>query len=258
MRRKNLDLLALLALATAQVVLVVVPSFVGDTVIRTLVGLPMALCAPGFAFTAAIWPTGGLTAGERPALSLGVSFGFAALGGLVLYWLGVGFQPVTWTVLLVLPTVIGSLVAFVRRLDAPSTAESPRTAFHVPSTASAGFVAVAALLTVGAIGFAAFSASRPREQFSQLWLVQPAPTSVEIGLRSMELQPTRFRVQVLDGDQVALDTSDIELATGETWHTTLPVTEAAAPSASVQAIVYRADAPDTPYRRVELRPAQKG
>ena len=68
----------------------------------------------------------------------------------------------------------------------------------------------------------------PRVGFSELWLVQPTDAAastnlVEVGLRSRELQPTRFRLQVIDGDRVALDEADIQLTPGQAWQASLPL-----------------------------------
>jgi hypothetical protein len=265
MLRRDLDLLATIALAALLYILSALPEFPGDVLARSMVGVPMVLFVPGYAIAAVIWLHGSLRPGERFVLSLGMSLGLAALCGLVLYLTGLGLRPFSWAVALGVPTLVCSVVAIARRPEVHTTGAMSLSSslslrkFDGPAVA---LVAAAGVVTLGAVGVAMLSASQQRQGFSELWLVHPADTSagdhIDVGLRSMELQPTHFRLQVLDGDHVALDLSDIELSSGQTWQTSLQVGPELTTSGSIQAVVYRADAPDTPYRHVTLRPTQKG
>jgi uncharacterized membrane protein len=258
MLRRSIDLWLVLGLAAVQAALSAAPSFPGDVILRVVVGIPMALLAPGYAVLAATWPHGALRSGERVALSMGASLALAALGGLVLYWSGLRLAQLSWTVLLSVVAALGSLVGIVRRADESDYAPLARTrrSWGAPAL---GLFAVSGIVVFGAVGFAVLSASRPREQFSELWLVQPpSSATIQVGLRNMEVGPTRFHVQVLAGDTVTLDEADIELATGQTWQRSLELHHGRSDTDSIRAFVYRADDPETPYRRVELRPPQKG
>jgi uncharacterized membrane protein len=261
---RQLDLLAVLALVVLDCAFSLQPAFFGDGVLRPLVGLPMALAVPGYAITKAVWPRGGLRPAERLTLSLGLSVVLAAVGGLVLYWTSAGLRPVPWAVLLGVPTLVAAATAWIRRarLEPLPAAYRPTFGTWRPLAQPAALMlGAAALLTMGAVGIAVSGASQQRETFSELWMLPPPDSTsdqVTVGLRSMEPRPTRFRVQVRDGDNVAFDVSDIELANGQTWQTSLHVASDQPAGASIEAVVYRADAPDTPYRRVELRLTQKG
>jgi uncharacterized membrane protein len=258
------DLLAVVGLALLDYAFSVLPAFPGDGVLRPLVGLPMVLCVPGYAIAAAVWPRGDLRQAERLTLSLGISLALAAVGGVVLYWTSAGLRPTPWAVVLGVPTLVAAATAWVRRSTAQPTSDvlaNTHRATRSLALPGVALLGAAAALILGAVGIAVGGASQQRETFSELWLLpsnDPTSSQVTVGLRSMEGQPTHFRLQVRDGDRVALDAQDIELSNGQTWQTSLDVAGDEPASASLEAIAYRADAPDTPYRRVELRPTQKG
>jgi uncharacterized membrane protein len=262
---RQLDLLAVVALAGLDLAFSLPAAFFGDGVLRPVVGLPMVVAVPGYAIAAAVWPRTGLRPAERFTLSLGISLALAAVGGLVLYWTAAGLRPVPWALLLGVPTLVAAATAWVRRARLAPPAEAPRAARRPLAVPVAVMLGAAAVLTMGAVGIAVAGASQQREAFSELWMVPDstsAPDSTSdqltVGLRSMELQPTHFRVQVRAGDTVAFDAPDIVLANGQTWQTSLTVASNQSASASIEAVVYRADAPDTPYRRVQVRLPQKG
>jgi uncharacterized membrane protein len=253
-RADRFDLPIVSGLALVLVVLTLAPSSPVTDVLRVIAGIPTVLFAPGFALVAVIWPRSGLRTGERLALSIGMSLCVCVLGGLVLYLLGVRLQALAWSTLLGVVTVGGSLGATVRRARQPRT-ETPTAGMGWPLP-SVALSAAALALTVIAFGIAAGGAAQQRERFSELWLVQS--DQVEVGLRSMELQPTRYRLQVLDGDRVALDVNNIQLANGETWQTSLPLGPSLSNGDAIQALLFRADSPDAPYRQAILRPPRKG
>src|SRR5437868_10476 len=73
--------------------------------------------------------------------------------------------------------------------------------------------------------------------------------AVRVGLRSLELAQTTYRVEVLADGNVAIDEPAVTLSPGETWELTVPA--AAATGRELEAAVYRG-AEGTPYRRVRL------
>jgi len=230
--------------------------------VRAIIGVPATLLVPGYVICQAFWPRMYPGFAERLALSVGLSFVTCIITGLLIYLAGAPLNTTSWPVALGGLTLVCAALAAMRRrgLDAATSESVSRAGLPSWSVLALGGAAVG--LAVGAVGIATLSAGRQQESFSELWLVQPdargRADSLDVGLRSVEQQATQFSVQILDGDQVIMDVGSINLAPGETWETTVPFDESASDGQPIQARAFRADNPTTPYRQVELRPAQKG
>jgi hypothetical protein len=97
--------------------------------------------------------------------------------------------------------------------------------------------------------------SQPSDGFTQLWLLpdpQGAENVVRLGLQNREAAKTSYRLEVLaDGFAIA-EWSPIELDPDEQWEVSTSLLDDHSGSALVEAILYRTDAPDTVYRRVQV------
>ena len=241
------DMIVLVGLAVAQVGLALLPA---GGFARTVFGTPFVLFAPGYAATAAAWPNNRGHATERVVLSLGLSFCIAVLGGLLLNLTETGLTRDTWMALLGVVTILGGLIAAARRQSG--------SVFSVPRP---GVRALLVVVGAGALVFAAYQVAAygalqqdQSQGFSQLWILSAngapnATGAVRVGLRSLELGQTTYRVEVLADGNVAIDEPAVTLSPGETWELTVPA--AAANGRELEAAVYRG-AEGTPYRRVRL------
>lgn len=249
MRRQRIDLALVGLCAMANLGLLLVPGLQGP--VRILLGAPMVLIVPGYAVHAALEPSRRSGWPERLAFALGVSLSLAALLGLVLNLGEAGLRRETWTGGLAVITLAGCGTAAVRQRKAPDLFVLPTSA---PRRRDA--FSFAGVLAVGAIAFgvATASAQQPRQGFSELWLV-PADTGFapSVGLRSQELSPTVFRVQVASGASILLDSS-FTLEPGQSWQTNL---EPPDPTLPLDATAYR-DGSDVPYRHTHVAPQSPG
>jgi hypothetical protein len=77
-------------------------------------------------------------------------------------------------------------------------------------------------------------------------------SAVRVGVRSEELAATDFTVQLVADDTKVLRSEQVRLEPSAQWETTVAV---AMPNTAshIEALLYRADDPNQPYRRVLLR-----
>lgn len=244
MRPERFDLQAIIGIALVNTALLLVPA--ADGVPRTVVAVPLVLVCPGYALQAALDPDRRLKHAERLLFSLGLSLVLGIVGGLLLNLTEAGLGRETWSLLLGAVAVVCSAIALARRRHADVFALPLPRLRRRDALGLAG----ALVMTFVALGVSSAGAQQPRTGFSELWLLaQDASSPLRVGLRSMELGPTEFHVQVLAGDAVVLESS-VTLNPGDTWQTTLDPPPA---GQSLEAFVYRG-ASDVPYRRVRLAP----
>ena len=245
MRAERFDLWLVGSLAVLDAALLLVPYLDGP--VRIALGLPLALVLPGYALQAAADPARRLQWAERLVLSLGLTLALIVLAGLVLNLTPAGLRREPWTTLLTIVTLAGCGVAAIRR-------QRIHDLFVLPGVRSRRVDFLALLGAMGLAGVALVisgaSAQQPRIGFSELWLIPPdtgAPTSV--GVRSMELAPALFHLQVISGETTVLD-SRFNLSPGQTWQTNLDPPD---PEKSLDAYIFR-DGSNVPYRTAHLAP----
>lgn len=223
-------------------------ALIAATPVRIVVGIPLALFAPGYALVSAAWPSVRPHWPKRITLALGVSVSVDILVGLVLNLTGQGLRPSTWTFALGAITLVACAVAAVRRPHVRwFTFGRPRPASFVAGAGAAGFVLAAAVVaTAGA------AAHEQQDGFTQMWIRPDATdsSSANVTLRNLELAPMSYHVQILDDNgQVTLDIPDIALDPGQTWQTAVTIDPSS--SGAVNAVAY-IGSDTTPYRRVRL------
>jgi uncharacterized membrane protein len=244
----------LVVVATIALVALLVPAITGAPTLQAL-ALPLVLALPGYALTAALFPRRAVGGAELLLLSLAFSLAIAALGGFVLHLTPWGLRAGSWLALLVGITLGGTLLALLRRRH---NAES--TAWRAPAWPQwhkALTLALTALVLVGALSMARDGALRQQqgERFTQLWMLPAENTgarTLRIGIRNMEQQGMRYRLQLVAAGEVLHEWNPVTLAAGEQWATTA---ELATPPAGqvLEARLYRIDGGESAYRRVVLR-----
>jgi hypothetical protein len=255
-RSKNADLMIVIALAVAAGVVVLLD---GPALLRSLLTLPLVFFLPGYALLAALFPADELETPARLLMGVALSLALVAVGGLVLHFSGLGLQSTSWLFVLVGISGAGCGVAWVRRRSLPVGLAG----FH-----PVGLTPVQLLLVAGALGLAVAAVgiarsgvlAQPRAGFSELWMMpaSSAPTrdpSVKIGVTNQEGMAVRYGLVILDQDDRVLTSWDvIDLGPGGHWQTTYALPSTIPPLERVEARLYRADAPDSVYRRVSLFP----
>lgn len=253
MNRKTFDLVICSALAAVAMTLALLAPESGP--LRALVALPLVLFAPGYALVAAAFPASRLTTIERLLFSLGASLAVVALAGLLLDWTALGLRPAAWAVALGNLTLVSSLIALLRRRRQPiSTAAQCRVSLTLRQ---AGMLSLAVLLVAGVILIARDGALQQRATgFTQLWVLPDSAAqadSVRLGVSNRETGQVGYRLLVTASGTIIGSWPRITLGPDEQWQATVTLPTAQPTAATVEAVLYRLDAPETAYRRVLFR-----
>lgn len=255
MNKRALDLL--IVNGGALLALVVVLLGIENGLLRFLVGLPLVFLWPGYALTTLLMPqeTDLL---RRLAFSLGFSLLVVILGAFLLHWSGWGITPTSWVLLLSGVTLAAGLVALRRRLDnGEAMVDFPAPALTLPQ---AGMVGTAALIGLVAFGVAYSGATNyPVSNFTQLWLTpvhqDPTAQTFAVGVRNLEPSALTYRLQLAVDGAIAGEWATLPLAPEEEWQATFQLPAGAAPDQHlVEARLFRAEAPETVYRYVVIKP----
>lgn len=212
--------------------------------------VPLILALPGWAVLDAALPSTGRDGLERAASAMGLSLALAVLCGLALDRAGL-LTAAGWTVSL------GGLTLAAWALGRVTRAPAPRPEPSWPTTRAswraAALLVPALALAAGAIWTARQGALAHREYaFTEFWLLPSGPGRAVLGLRNLEKVEAGYAVQVMAGADVVGRWPPITLAPGETATRTLPVNALPGPPRRMEAWLYRADRPDTVYRKVWL------
>jgi len=253
MNRKISDLLICSALAAVALILALLMPEHGPA--RALVALPLVLFAPGYALVAAAFPASQLGTIERLLFSLGASLAVAALSGLLLHWTALGLRPTAWALVLSNLTLVASLIALVRRRQQPA---SEPIQHRVGLTLSqGGLLGLAALLVAGSVLIARDGAIQQRATgFTQLWVLPDSAAqadSLRLGVSNREPGQIGYRLLVTASGTIIGSWPRITLGPDEQWQATITLPTAQPAAATVEAVLYRLDAPETAYRRVLFR-----
>lgn len=222
--------------------------------IRVVGAAPLVLFLPGYWLLAAIAPRICGEPLETVAFSVGVSVAMCIVVGLVLNLTPAGLTGDAWVLALGGIALAGSAAAWLR--GARHEALPWRDVVPAPGRRGGAMFALAGLLLVGAFGLARFSAGQQSEpHFTQLWIT-PAGTqagNVQLGVRNLEPTSMTYTVEVRANGNLVQRWPSLTLQPNQSWETELTSADGAPLRGSVEALLYRADAPDQVYRRVLLR-----
>jgi len=214
-----------------------------------LIGLPLVLIVPGYALMSTFaGPSLGVI--ERLVFTVGFSLTLTILGGLALNLTPWGLQTVTWAVFLGGATLVFAFFAQWRRLR--QTELGPVSLNPGLKLKEIGLFAIALVVVVGAIVLARWGDQDLNANFTQLSLTpaQTASGSVQLQVVSTEQTTLKYRLQLLNGNQVVKEWPSIELAPAQTWQEVVQATPSS--GNKLQAVLYRLDNPNTVYRRVDM------
>lgn len=250
MFRRSPDLLLIIAVTGFSTALVF--AHAGNTFLRLLLAVPCVFLFPGYALMMAFFPTNAWGKAERITFSLGLSLAVSILGGLVLNWTPWGLSAEGWALWLGLGTMGVSILAVWRRRAVPMVQPFR---FRMPKVEEA-LLAFAGLVFIAAVQVARLGAlQQPVAGFTQLWLLpddKMNPQAIRMGVNNMENVPMHYRLCLqIDAQPVGACTA-IDLAVDERWETTAALPQSSEQARTVEAMLYRTDAPETVYRRVAL------
>lgn len=248
----DLALVAFLTPCAAAIAL----SDVGSEALRALVALPLVLLFPGYALTAATFPGAQLSRSERWLCASGMSLCIVALGALLINLTPWGITPVSWVGLLGGITLIGCAVAWLRRqrLEAENEPTMPIKFQFGFSASQVAMLALALVVTVGALALARYSAEqRYVPGVTQLWMLPAAHSStLQLGIRSDEQTTTVYRLRLMHEGTLLHEWASISLQPGQRWQEQITVPEAGKNALVAQLFVEQDST--TPYREVIWKP----
>lgn len=269
MNRKSFDLglICLLALLTMTVTLLEVDIIV----LRLLLGLPLVLILPGYALTAALFPSRQLAWADVVLFTLGLSMGSTILSGFVLNWLPWGVRPDTRVVMLTFITLGGSIIAFGGRYLAALALPSavPELVMEQPGSQTSEvrgwptfglnpvqiiLFGLALVIVVGAIILARSEAQRhPPADVIQLWMMPMEPRAADsfrLGINSLGAASGTFRLQLQQDGYILREWSPLVITPGEEWAETVTLREQQPGDGPIEARLYRQEEPRVVYRKV--------
>lgn len=224
--------------------------------LQVIVGLLVVLVLPGFALTAALFKQHQLSWAERLLLSGGASIALVIVGSLLLKQSGMPLQPLYWVGLLVSVTLGAALVAWLGSQSQPDLEPGPRQV----GLNSTHLVLLGLALFVTSVAFTTVRSAAPSQEYQGytiFWLTPQAASAsnrLQLGVTSKELTPTAYKVQIKVNDQLAQEWPQLLLAPHQLWQASIEMPVEQIAQSTVEAILYRLDQPETPYRQVVLRP----
>jgi len=187
-------------------------------------------------------------------MSIMLGLTITALVGLILNYTSWGLTPQSWVVTLSAVLIVHALVAFIQRRQSVETDERVhRLTFNFGQ----GVMLILAALVVGISVMVAQigSLNQPRPGFTQLWMTaDPSNNSSAtfLGIRNEEASALTYNLVVTQGTEVLQDYQAVTLKAGETWQRSVDLNSLTNKSVPVEAVLYRSDKPDQPYRSVKL------
>jgi hypothetical protein len=198
--------------------------------LRLVLVIPLALFLPGYVLVSALFPA--ISSGtldplpgiERLILSIGCSIALTMLLGLAVAWPPIGLSSMSWTLALAALTILGSVVAWLRR---PHHAHDQGRHWKLPPTRhrDRSMLAVALVAAVG-IMFVTRVVSMDQEPPApvQLWMLPAAGglPDARVGVRAGG-EPGRYTVR-LSSAGIPLQEYSVSLGANEDWQTTISLT----------------------------------
>lgn len=226
------------------------------TALQVLLGLLLVLVLPGYALTKALFTHQQLGWAERILLVGGASIALAMLGSLLLQQSGWRLDATDWVALFVAVTLLAALGAWLVRRPQTQTTPAPMQV----GLKGMHLVLLGLAVLVTSVAFTTARSATPAQGFqgyTLLWLTPQegnAPNRIQLGVTSKEFMATAYKVQIKVNDQLAQEWPQLTLAPNQVWQASLEVPRTQTAQSTVEAVLYRLDQPETPYRHVILRP----
>lgn len=222
-----------------------------DIALRTVAASLLIFVLPGYSIMRLI--NDRLRGFETIVLSVALSIAVIVLGGLLLNAIG-AFSEVGWNTLLAIITIVASLGSLIRgasEVAAPASFPSMRV-----RPGYWGIFAAALAIGLGAVAIARTGAERQHQySFTELWMVAGRGSSenlATLGVRNAEDVTTTYEIALFaDGTSISRRAA-IVLQPGETWTDVFPLNGRLKLANRVEARLFRANDPDTTYRKVWL------
>ncbi len=249
--RKQSDLLLSLLVAVSLSALILLK--IDIQVVRPVLAIFLIILLGHTVLT--VWSRGlVLHQAVRMLLAIMLGLTITALVGLVLNYTPWGLTPQSWVLALSGLVVMHVMIAFIQRWQFTEVVEQ----IHPLSfNFGQGVMLILAVLVVGISIMVAQigSLNQPRPGFTQLWMTaDPSNNSsaTYLGIRNEEADTVTYNLVVTQGTEVLQDYQTVQLRAGETWQRSVDLNSLTEKSVPVEAVLYRSDKPDVPYRSVKL------
>ena len=212
--------------------------------------MPLVLLLPGFALVSAFLPPTAPRM-QRLLLSISISIALVIAMALALAVAGADLDQTSWIAALGGFTAALLVVAMVRQRSAQLP---PRSSPVSVRQAIVGLLAAAAAVAVA--GYAVDISRRPAEPtasarpYTLLWIDPSEEEGLRVGLTSGELEPTTYRVEMVEDGRATAEWKGITLAPGASW----AMVAAPGDADRVDVYAYRDVDGATPYRHVYVHP----
>jgi uncharacterized membrane protein len=186
------------------------------------------------------------------AIMLGLTI--TAVVGLALNYTAWGLTPQSWVITLSAVLIIHVVIAFIQNRQ---YVEHDERIHRMSFNFGQGVMLILAALVVGISIMVAQigSLNQPRAGFTQLWMTaDPSHNSAAtfLGIRNEEASTVTYNLVVTQGTDVLQDYQALTLKAGEVWQRSVDLNSLTEKSIPVEAVLYRSDKPDQPYRSVKL------
>ncbi len=233
---RRLDVLACACCAACALLLALLG--IDSPLLRTLLGAPLALIAPGYALIATLFPRSTSASGAhlrfstRLMFSLGMSVALLVISGIALNFTPPGIQYWSLTTVLALLTIAFSVLAGYRlgNISADSALPLPqRLSARGFGPLQSGLIALAAIVAAGAVTYAIQESYRARRaSVLHLWMLpveSAPPNTLRIGARNISAAASMYRIDLVRAGYTIQQWSNLPLAQGQTWEitTTMPL-----------------------------------
>ncbi|MCA0453700.1 MAG: DUF1616 domain-containing protein [Chloroflexi bacterium] len=179
------------------------------------------------------------------------------LGGLILHFTSWGLQLQSWIGFIVAVTLIQVIVGLVRGraepgLVAPTSVQSWN--FELKPLQFVVLVLAVAIASISILVARNGVLNQPHTTFSQVWMVasNPDKSQVNLGIKNEEQKAVTYRLVVQQGSTVIHEYPSLLLQADETWQDVLDVDTNRDTAVPIEAVLYRTDEPNQPYRTVNL------
>ncbi len=238
------------AVAVGVIVVVLLALFGFGAAVSAVFGSLAVLVLPGAAIVAALFPRRTLEPVEAVLVTLLASVVVVILTGFLVTRFGIRLTPVSWAIAIIVVALAAAVTARLRGARLPSLPTEDLRPPANPLNLAVVAIAACVILAAGAVATLG-AAAQPEPGFTQAWILPGTGSWVRFGLADDQDAGVSYRVVLRDAHG-SLGEWTVRLRQGQRWERSMAVP--AADRASVELLVYRADAPDRVYRRVGLGP----
>ena len=179
------------------------------------------------------------------------------LGGLILHFTPWGLQLRSWIAFITIVILIQILVGLLRGRSEPAlVAQTSVQSWNFELKPLQFMMLVLAVVVAGISILVARNGvlTQPRTAFSQVWMVasNPEQSQVNLGIKNEEQKAVTYRLVVQQGSTVIHEYPSLLLQANETWQDVLDIDTGRDTTVPIEAVLYRTDEPNQPYRTVNL------